>query len=102
MSFPPVPAFPFRNAHEKVMETKEDIIDVPEIVKNRDKYFRARVKRNVDGEWFSGTVLDIERGATSKEKLCKLRYDDGDWQHLIYSEVKEASEAYDGSIYGHL
>merc|ERR1719174_3045945 len=76
-------------------EEEEEIIDVPEDEKNRDKFYQARVKRNVDGVWFSGIVQDIEMGATTKEKLYRLRYDDGDLEHLTLPEVKEAAEAYE-------
>ena len=70
---------------------------MPEVEKRRDKYYRVRVKRKVEGVWFSGTVTDIEKGATTKERLYKLRYDDGHLQHLTLPETKEAAEAYDRS-----
>ena len=74
---------------------KEDIVDMQEVEKNRDNFFKARVRRKVDGVWFSGTVIDIEFGATTMEKLYKLRYDDRDLQHLTLPGVKEASKAFD-------
>merc|ERR1719174_1012228 len=76
-------------------EEEEEIIDVPEDEKNRDKFYQARVKRNVDGVWFSGIVQDIEMGATTREKLYRLRYDDGDLEHLTLPEVTEAAAAWE-------
>ena len=65
----------------------EEIIDVSEFEKYRDKFYRARVKRKVDGAWLSGIVQNIEMEATTKEKLYMLRYDDGDLEHLTLPEV---------------
>ena len=76
------------------MEADEEIVDVPALENKRDKFYWARVRRKVDGAWFSGRVQDIEMGAVSKERLYNVRYDDGDLQHLTPPEVKAAAEAY--------
>ena len=71
---------------------KEEIIGVPVKEKKRDKFYWARVKHYFDGGWDPGRVQDIEMGATTKEKLYKVLYDDGDLQHLTLPEVKKAAE----------
>ena len=81
------------NANERQRpDEKEEIIDVPVKEKKRDKFYWARVKHSIDGVWYSGRVQDIEMGATTKEKLYKVLYDDGDLQHLTLPEVQKATE----------
>ena len=72
-------------------DATENITDVPEAEKIRDKFYRARVKRKIDGVWFSGIVEDIEMVDTTKEKLYKILFDDGDRMHLTLPEVEEAT-----------
>ena len=86
--------FPVSHPSVQPAAANEELVALPEVEKNRDKFYRARVKRHVGGVWFLGVVQDIEMGATTKEKLYRLRYDDRDVEHLALPQVKEATEAY--------
>ena len=72
----------------------EELIGVPVNEKKRVKFYWARVKHYSGGAWYPGRVQDIEMGATTKEKLYKVLYDDGDLHYLTLPEVKKAAEAY--------
>ena len=66
----------------------EELLEaIPEDEKQRDPKRHARVCRNIDGEMFYGEVADIQRGMATKERLYKIKYDDGDEEHYTYAEV---------------
>merc|ERR1712232_1448973 len=50
---------------------------------------KATIKRTVDGQEFLGVVEDIEVGKTSRERLYRIKYTDGDLEHLTEQQVRE-------------
>ena len=56
---------------------------IPQNDKESDPFFNCRIRK--DG--FGGKVDDIEQGAISKERLYRIRYDDGDMEHLDADEM---------------
>ena len=64
---------------------------MPEADKKKDSLFGARIKRLLDGKIFSGDVVEIERGAISKDILYLIRYEDGDLEHLTKAQVETAA-----------
>ena len=50
-----------------------------------DPLFRAEVSKH----GFSGFIELIERGSVSRAKLYRVRYSDGDREHLTLPEVKK-------------
>merc|ERR1712087_757211 len=49
------------------------------------KFFNAKIFK--DG--FNGMVEDIEQGKITKEKLYRIKYDDGDLEHFTAAQVSE-------------
>lgn len=64
-------------------DQEEEIEDLPLDWKEQDPYFHANI---TNGE-FPGFVEDIEQGKESKELLYRVRYDDGDLEHLSKEQI---------------
>merc|ERR1719379_43244 len=70
-------------------EEEEELEDVPDAEKKADALFNACIKRTVDGIEFEGQVEDIEIGKISRERLYRIKYTDGDLEHLTEDMVKK-------------
>lgn len=85
---------------EPQAEEEEELEDLPPAEKQSDPYFQQKIKRIVDGTTFTGTVEDIEVGKVSRERLYRIRYEDGDLEHLTEKDVKEGRQAAQASPEG--
>jgi hypothetical protein len=81
-------------------EEEEELEDLPAPEKQADPYFQQKIKRVVDGVTFTGQVEDIEVGKVSRERLYRIRYEDGDLEHLTEKDVKEGRQAEQASPEG--
>eukprot|EP00933_Yihiella_yeosuensis_P028753 TRINITY_DN2257_c1_g1_i1.p1 TRINITY_DN2257_c1_g1~~TRINITY_DN2257_c1_g1_i1.p1 ORF type:complete len:178 (+),score=93.38 TRINITY_DN2257_c1_g1_i1:67-600(+) len=77
------------NTAEFEEEIDEELEDLPEAEKELDPLRHAKITRTVDGKTFSGHVEDIEAGRVSKERLYRIKYEDGDLEHLTDQQVRE-------------
>lgn len=68
---------------------EEELEDIPAAEKDIDPLRKAMVKRTIDGVPFLGQVEDIEVGMRTRERLYRIRYTDGELEHLIAEQVKE-------------
>merc|ERR1712137_410806 len=59
--------------------------------KRSDELLNVSIRRSVNGEVFDGIVEDIEVGKQTKERLYRIRYTDGDLEHLVREEVLDCS-----------
>lgn len=67
----------------------EELDDIPEAEKAKDPLRHARIKRVIDGQVFIGHVEDLEIGKRTRHVLYRIKYDDGDLEHLRREEVLE-------------
>merc|ERR1719335_1270853 len=74
-----------------IEEEEEEIEDLPENLKKKDDLFGAKISRTVDGVVFQGEVEEIEVGKTSGERLYRIKYTDGDLEHLTADQVRSMS-----------
>jgi len=81
-------------------EEEEELEDLAAADKQADPYFQQKIKRIVDGVTFTGQVEDIEVGKLSRERLYRIRYEDGDLEHLTEKDVKEGRQAEQASPEG--
>merc|ERR1719464_1063724 len=70
-------------------EEEEELEDLPEAEKQVDPLRDAIIRRTLDGKEFSGRVEDIERGKITKDRLYRIKYEDGDLEHLMADQVKK-------------
>ena len=56
--------------------------------KQADPYFRQKIKLMVGGKSFMGQVEDIDVGKESRERLYRIRYEDGDLQHMTLHKIQ--------------
>eukprot|EP00419_Tripos_fusus_P006482 CAMPEP_0172693504 /NCGR_PEP_ID=MMETSP1074-20121228/26038_1 /TAXON_ID=2916 /ORGANISM="Ceratium fusus, Strain PA161109" /LENGTH=189 /DNA_ID=CAMNT_0013513881 /DNA_START=29 /DNA_END=595 /DNA_ORIENTATION=- len=71
-------------------EDSEELEDVPADEKEGDPLLGVQIRRTVpDGQVFEATVEEIERGKISGERLYRIRYSDGDLEHLSAPEVED-------------
>eukprot|EP00421_Protoceratium_reticulatum_P051274 CAMPEP_0168440988 /NCGR_PEP_ID=MMETSP0228-20121227/43255_1 /TAXON_ID=133427 /ORGANISM="Protoceratium reticulatum, Strain CCCM 535 (=CCMP 1889)" /LENGTH=243 /DNA_ID=CAMNT_0008455293 /DNA_START=52 /DNA_END=779 /DNA_ORIENTATION=+ len=67
----------------------EELEDLPEAEKQADPLRHARISRMVDGTQHEGEVEDIECGKITRERLYRIKYTDGDLEHLTAAQVRE-------------
>ena len=72
-------------------KVEEEVIALPEAVKDSDVLWRASVERFLKDVVYYGIVEDIEQGKDSGERLYFIRYTDGDTEHLTADQVTELS-----------
>ena len=77
-----------------VGEEEEELEDLPSAAKQADRYFQRRILRMVGGMIFTGQGEDIEVGKASQERLYRIRYEDGDLEHLSAKEVAKGVRAW--------
>lgn len=71
----------------------EEIVGVSMKEKQDDKLIGRKVRQVVNGTELSGTVEDVDFGKDSQEKLYRVRYLDGDLQHMTAAQVELSSDA---------
>ena len=69
------------------MTAEEELVDVPMSDKVNDPFFERRITCVIDGVLFTGWVEDIELGKLTQERLYRIRYEDGDLQHVTSEEM---------------
>jgi len=69
----------------------EEIESLSNEEKRSDELLNVNIRRSVNGEVFDGTVEDIEVGKQTRDRLYRIRYTDGDLEHLVREEVLECS-----------
>merc|ERR1719222_324871 len=74
---------------EKDEEEEEETVELLQHIKQADPLLGVRIKRVIDGARSYGYVEDIELGKTTGDKLYRIRYDDGDLEHLLAHQVSE-------------
>ena len=70
-------------------EEAEELEEVPAQEKQGDPLMGAKLRRTVDGTAFDAVVEDIERGQVTGERLYRIRYTDGDAEHLTALQCLE-------------
>ena len=70
-------------------EEAEELEDVPAEEKQGDPWMGAKLRRTVDGTELDAVVDDIERGKVTGERLYRIRYADGDAEHLTALQCRE-------------
>eukprot|EP00435_Cladocopium_sp_Y103_P054971 s63_g18.t1 len=68
---------------------EETIEQLPAELKENDELLNAEVAKTIDGKMFKGVVEDIEVGQISRDRLYRVRYTDGDLEHMTENEVRE-------------
>ena len=63
-------------------EEEEELDDLPEAEKEADSLFDAKIMRSVGGMMLRGYVEDIDVGQRTGERLYRVRYEDGDLEHM--------------------
>ncbi|CAE7641335.1 unnamed protein product, partial [Symbiodinium sp. CCMP2456] len=90
--------------HEKVtIETKtngeeEPIDSLPAHEKETDPLMGVAIEKKINGEVFRGKVEDIEVGQVSRDRLYRIRYTDGDLEHMEQHEVRSLLLLHAGSV----
>ena len=64
---------------------------LPDHEKFEDPIFGLKVQRAIGGQLFCGEVVDIEKGVISGEIYYRVKYEDGDQEHLTEEELLEVS-----------
>jgi tetratricopeptide (TPR) repeat protein len=70
----------------------EELEDMPQEEKERDPLHKARIRREVGGQTFTGIVVDMEIGKFTREVLYRIRYTDGDIEHFTRAQVAELED----------
>ncbi|CAE7636485.1 unnamed protein product [Symbiodinium necroappetens] len=83
---PNMAAAPFLTEEE---ELEEELEDLPAAEKEVDPLRAARIRREVNGRTFTGYVEDVEQGKVTHERLYRIKYEDGDLEHLTAEQVRE-------------
>jgi len=65
----------------------EELEEMLQAHKQADRYFQQKINRFINGEFLRGVVEDIEIGKVSQERLYKIRYEDGDVEHLTVEHL---------------
>jgi hypothetical protein len=72
-----------------VLSEEEELEDLSPAEKELDPLKDAKIKRAIDGKEYNGYVEDIEVGKISGERLYRIKYADGDLQHMTEQQVKD-------------
>lgn len=70
-------------------DPSEELEPLPQHLKSQDPWLGARIEKEYDGTYYSGTVLDIEVTKFTNERLYFIRYDDNDCEHLTAQELRQ-------------
>ncbi|CAL1168760.1 unnamed protein product [Cladocopium goreaui] len=77
-------------ADAEVRSSEEETIEqLPSELKENDELLNAEVAKTIDGKMFKGVVEDIEVGQISRDRLYRVRYTDGDLEHMTETEVRQ-------------
>merc|ERR1719207_445817 len=75
---------------------EEEIEDLPEPDRAKDPLRSAEVRRSFNGQEFLGRVDEIEVGKVTRERLYRIKYEDGDLEHLTADQVRECMVRWPG------
>ena len=88
----PLPVEPKEQTHEAESSgEEEELVEVPGEEAALDSFFLASIRRKIGGVWYRGVVDGIEVDPRSMERLYRIRYDDGDLEHMTKAQVSEFS-----------
>eukprot|EP00931_Biecheleriopsis_adriatica_P004126 TRINITY_DN10583_c0_g1_i3.p1 TRINITY_DN10583_c0_g1~~TRINITY_DN10583_c0_g1_i3.p1 ORF type:complete len:419 (-),score=71.58 TRINITY_DN10583_c0_g1_i3:47-1303(-) len=73
-------------------EECEELEDLPQADKELDPYLGAHVKKMIGDQLFHGQVEDIEVEVVTKERLYRIKYNDGDLEHFTADQVEQFKE----------
>jgi len=71
------------------LEANEELEDLPPTEKEGDPLLNVSVRRTVDGVAYEAVVEDVEVGKLSRERLYRIKYIDGDLEHLTAEQIEE-------------
>lgn len=71
---------------------EELLDDLPAELKAADPLMGMKIRRLIDDQYFTGVVENSEKGQVSGERLYKVRYSDGDLEHLTAKQVMEIQD----------
>eukprot|EP00434_Breviolum_minutum_P043491 symbB.v1.2.038773.t2/scaffold6156.1/size20464/1 len=66
----------------------EEIAELPMEIKVNDPLWGATIAKAIDGKVYDGVVEDIEVGQTSGDRLYRVKYTDGDLEHMTEGEIR--------------
>ena len=75
------------SSHQAV-DSEEELEDIPMSDKVVDPFFQQRIMLLVNRTLFIGYVEDIDMGKFTKDRLYRVRYHDGDLEHLTADELR--------------
>eukprot|EP00931_Biecheleriopsis_adriatica_P004127 TRINITY_DN10583_c0_g1_i5.p1 TRINITY_DN10583_c0_g1~~TRINITY_DN10583_c0_g1_i5.p1 ORF type:complete len:419 (-),score=74.53 TRINITY_DN10583_c0_g1_i5:47-1303(-) len=73
-------------------EEYDELEDLPQADKEMDPYLGARVQKMIGDQLFHGQVEDIEVEVVTKERLYRIKYNDGDLEHFTADQVEQFKE----------
>eukprot|EP00931_Biecheleriopsis_adriatica_P104356 TRINITY_DN79038_c0_g1_i1.p1 TRINITY_DN79038_c0_g1~~TRINITY_DN79038_c0_g1_i1.p1 ORF type:complete len:360 (-),score=50.92 TRINITY_DN79038_c0_g1_i1:602-1681(-) len=68
-------------------ESEEELEELPEAEKLEDPLLNAHIRKVIGNVAFNGYIEDIEVGRVTRERLYRVRYDDGDLEHMTPDQV---------------
>jgi hypothetical protein len=77
---------------ESEEEIDEEILFTDFALKRTDPYWKCHIEREIGGQFFRGKIERIDVGKISKQKLYRVRYKDGDIEHMTAAQVEEYRE----------
>eukprot|EP00419_Tripos_fusus_P029242 CAMPEP_0172709908 /NCGR_PEP_ID=MMETSP1074-20121228/55346_1 /TAXON_ID=2916 /ORGANISM="Ceratium fusus, Strain PA161109" /LENGTH=164 /DNA_ID=CAMNT_0013533231 /DNA_START=52 /DNA_END=546 /DNA_ORIENTATION=- len=69
-------------------EEAEELEDLPAEEKKGDRLLGVQIRRKVDDVMYDAVVEEIERGKVTGDRLYRVKYTDGDLEHLTAQEVE--------------
>ncbi len=70
-------------------EQEEEVEDLLLAEKLVDPLREAKIKKTVDGQNFEGVVEDIAIGRISKKRFYRIKYNDGDMEHMTEEDLRQ-------------
>ena len=71
------------------LEEEDELEDLPEADKEGDPLRFASILRSADGLVYKGVVEDFEWDKLALERLYRIKYEDGDNEHLTAEQVED-------------
>jgi len=65
----------------------EELEELSSDAKAADRFLHARIEMDIHGQLVKGLVEDVEIGKHTRDRLYRVRYDDGDVEHLTAEKV---------------
>ena len=74
---------------EQSSDEDEELEEVPDKEQALDPLFRTCIRRRIGGQWYRGVVVGMETELRTMERLYRIKYEDGDLEHMTKAEVNE-------------